>query len=282
MLYTVCNELTPKNDVIFKRLFGQKGNEDLVKDFLEAVLDIEIISLELGKETELIPESINEKVGILDVKAVLNDGTTIDIEMQNIDYGNIEKRITYYLSQLYTAELSRGKPYNDLNKAIAIGILNFEYDAFKDIKDYHTVWKMTETINKKETLNEQEIHFIELPKFLKSKININSKLDQWLLFIDYSRKELLSLVKEKNDKINDAADKCEYLTGNEAVRRLAFLRRKFEHDYISGLTNAEEKGEKRGRSKEKIEIAKNFKKLGAKIEDIAVATGLSIEEIEKL
>lgn len=47
---------------------------------------------------------------------------------------------------------------------------------------------MTEENNKDKTLDEQELHFIELPKFLKSKIDTDRKLDQWLLFIDYSRK----------------------------------------------------------------------------------------------
>ena len=36
----VERELTPKNDIIFKRLFGKKRNEEIVKDFLEAVLNI--------------------------------------------------------------------------------------------------------------------------------------------------------------------------------------------------------------------------------------------------
>ena len=174
-------ELTPKNDIIFKRLFGKKGNEEIVKDFLEAVLDIKIESVEIGADAEIMPEKLREKIGVLDVRAVLQ--IKIDIEMQNVDYGNIEKRITYHLNQLYTGELMRGKTYNELNKAIAIGILDFEYDKFKDIKEYHTVWNMREKNNLNQIIDEQEIHFIELPKFLKTKFDTDKKLDQWLLLI---------------------------------------------------------------------------------------------------
>ena len=99
-------------------------------------MDIEIESVELEKETQIIPEHINEKLEILDVRAKLSNGAVVDIEMQNINYGNIEKRITYYLNRLYTSELKKGKSYNDLNKPIAIGVLNFDY--FKDIEQYHT------------------------------------------------------------------------------------------------------------------------------------------------
>ena len=48
----VERELTPKNDIIFKRLFGKKGNEEIVKDFLEAVLDIKIESVEIEADNE--------------------------------------------------------------------------------------------------------------------------------------------------------------------------------------------------------------------------------------
>ena len=212
--------------------------------------------------------------------------------MQNINQGNIEKRVTYYLNQLYVSDLKSGKTYNELNKTIAIGILNFDY--FKDIKDYHTVWKMTEQHNKDKTLEEQEIHFIELPKFLRSEINLDRKLDQWLAFIDYSRKELVKMAMEKNDKVEEAAAEYEYLTGDEAIQRLAFLRRKWELDYNSGMQYAQEKGlaegrergmkegMKEGKKKKQLEIAKKMKKRKMLIEDIVDLTGLSRDEVEKI
>lgn len=54
--------LEPNNDVIFRRLFGKKGNERFTKDLLEAILNIEIESIELDKETQILPENIDEKV----------------------------------------------------------------------------------------------------------------------------------------------------------------------------------------------------------------------------
>ena len=81
-------------------------NKRRLIDFLEAILEIKIDDVIIEKETELLPENINNKVGILDIKAKLNDGTLIDIEMQNINQGNIEKRMTYYLNQLYTSSMA--------------------------------------------------------------------------------------------------------------------------------------------------------------------------------
>ncbi len=272
--------LKPNNDVIFKRLFGQVGNERLTKSFLEAILNTKIESIELGKETQLLPEKIDEKLGILDVRVALSDGTMVDIEMQNINYGNIEKRITYYLNQLYVSELSKGKTYTKLNKVIAIGILNFDY--FNDIEEYHTIWKMTEQNNSNKVLEEQEIHFIELPKFLRSNIDTNRKLDQWLLFIDFSRKELLKMSEKKNSIIKEAVAEYEYLTGDEDLQRIAFLKRKYELDYNTGMYNAKKCGLEEGSKNEKIKIAKRLLKKNFDIDTICEIAELSKEKVEEL
>ena len=33
----IKNGITPKNDIIFKRIFGHKGNEEILKDLLEVL-----------------------------------------------------------------------------------------------------------------------------------------------------------------------------------------------------------------------------------------------------
>ncbi len=296
--------LTPKNDVIFRMLFGKKGNENILKDFLEGILEREIKSVEIGKDTILLPDIIGEKTGILDIRASLEDGTKIDIEMQNINSGNIEKRMTYYLSKLYTKDLKKGQDYSELNQVIGIAILDFNY--FKNIKEHHTVWKMTEQKYKKEMIEEQEMHFIELPKFLKSEINVKRKLDQWLLFLDQSKKELVNMAKKENNKVEEASAEYEYLTGEEEIERLAFLRMKYELDHNSGMSYAKKQGEeigmKRGMKVGKeegmkvgreegmkegmragiLKTAREMKKEGIDISLIMKITGISEEEIKKL
>ena len=42
---------------------------------------------------------------------------------------------------------------------------------------------MREKNNLDQIIDEQEIHFIELPEFLKTKFDTDKKLDQWLLLI---------------------------------------------------------------------------------------------------
>lgn len=288
--------ITPKNDIVFKRLFGKVGNERLVKDFLEAVLDVEIESVTLGKELELVPERIDEKLGILDVLVELCDGTKVNIEMQRMNAGDVEKRFTYYQDRLYVGGLKRGEDYSNLKRAIVIGIL--DYVHFEDIEDYHTIWKQTEQKHKERTFEQQEIHLIELPKFLKSKVDTDRKVDQWLLFIDYSRRELIEMAKEKNEVVGEAEKEYEYLTGEEEIQRLTFLKMKYEWDYNSGIKYAADKALEKGRAEgkeegiaegkaealleEKVRTAKKMMEKGMNVKLIEEITGLSREEIKKL
>lgn len=285
---TLKRIMTPKNDLIFKKLFGTVGRENIVKDFLEAILEVEIESLELGKETIILPEELNERTGVLDVKVTLKDGTSIDIEMQNAQNYFVVKRAHFYASRMYGSQLKSGGKYKDLKKVIVIFITNF--DIFNKLKSYHTKWLVTEQQDLNEKFEEIELHFIEMPKFLASKYNKKRKIDQWLLFLDYSKKELLEEVMEENKNVKEAEENMERLMKDEDAKYLAWLRDKRIWDenslrdegYEEGFEKGELEGKKEGKKEANIEIAKRLKEMGLSNEEISKATELSIEEIENI
>ena len=90
-------------------------------------------------------------------------------------------------------------------------------------------------------------------------------------------------VKE-NEKIAKASQEWEYLRGDEAVKRMAFLREKWERDWNSGMHSAEEagieKGMKKGVKKEKEEITIKMLEEGIDEKIILKVTSLTLEEIE--
>ncbi|MCI8832814.1 MAG: hypothetical protein HFJ19_01215 [Clostridia bacterium] len=74
--------LDPKNDYVFQRIFGYIGNEEITKGLISAVLDdIEITNIELDLKKELEPDLKDDKFGILDIRAELNNSIQCDIEM---------------------------------------------------------------------------------------------------------------------------------------------------------------------------------------------------------
>ena len=88
----------PTNDYVFKRIFGRVGNEIITKGLLNAILDTEVKEINLEQNTILGEEDVkSEKIGILDIKATLNNEITCDIEMQMVNQDNIRRKIDVLL-----------------------------------------------------------------------------------------------------------------------------------------------------------------------------------------
>ena len=284
-------ELQLTNDYIFKRLFSKKGNEDILKDLLEGILEIPIEKVEVMQEVELERVDIKDKLGVLDIKAVINEDTTLDIEMQIADEKNMIERTLFYWSGLYYTGLKRGQDYKLNNKVITINILM--YNIFKEEK-YHTIGLIKERESNKKITDKLEIHFIELPKFLKSKEIGNKKLRQWLDFICNKRKGEIEMAVKENEKIAKASQEWEYLRGDEAVKRMAFLKEKWERDWNSSMRSAKEigmekgikegmeKGVEEGMEKGIEEVARKMLQEEIDKTIISKVTNLSLDEIEKL
>ena len=290
-------KLNLKNDIIFKAFFGKKGNEEFLIDFLEALLKIKITKIEIQEDVNLEQLSVEEKGGRLDIQAILNDGVIANIEMQVRNNHNMEVRTTFYASKIMSRETSRGEDYRSIKKIILINILG--YNMFKKYDEYiHKTAIVLDGHREEIVIDNIEWWFIELPKFRKMHKDINSKIEQWLLFIDDEEKELVKMAEEKNRTLQKAREKMDYLTGDAAVRRLAELREIWELDYNSDINYAREKGEKsglkrgrkegraegraEGKKEEKKEIAKKLLKLQMPIEQISEITSLTGDEIKNI
>ena len=281
-----------KNDIIFKAFFSRKGNEIFLIDFLEALLNIKIEEIKIKEEVNIEQLAAEEKGGRLDLQAKLNDGVIVNIELQMRNYFNIEERTTLYSSKVISRETERGSSYSNISKVIMINILGYnllEFDEYISdtviVLNKHRDYEMLKGI---------KWYFIELPKFRKQNPDLNKKINQWLVFLDDSDQEAVKMAERKNNTLKKARKEIDYLTGDDAVRRLADLREKWEMDYVSGIDCAEKKGIAKGREEgikegknegkkqKQIEIAKNLLKMGMKISEISEATGLTIEEIKQI
>ena len=281
-----------KNDLIFRLVFGTKGNEKITKDFLEGILDTEIDSVELDQNPIVMPDIFNEKVGILDVKVKLKDGTIIDLEMQNSNEHNLIKRAHFYICRVYSKQIDAGVNYANLKKTIGIFILN--YDLLNDNKDFKTTYKMTNVKDINDSLDELELHFIELPKFEKARPDANNKLNQWLYYLSDLDEEAIAMAVQSNAAIKEADTKIRKMKEEEALKYLAYLKMKGELDYNSNMKGAREEGrregiligEKRGKEQgirlQKNIVAKKLLNLGLSVSNIAQITELSEEEVKKL
>lgn len=294
MVKNITKKLPLTSDIVFKRVFSKEGNEDILKALLEAILEIPIRDV-VVKNPELPRNLYESKAGILDVKVKIDKDIICNIEMQVKDLKNMDKRSTYYMSRILSDELKKNEKYTEVKNTIVINLLNFE---FYKRNSYHSIAHMKFEKTKENAFidlgyqNEDEIatqdlemHFIEIPKFVKKNPEANTKLEQWLWLIA-GREEKLKMAKKENKEIKKAMDIIDEMSMDEKEWELYQSRKMAIMDYNTGIYEAKEEGKeeglKEGERKSKIEIAKELLKLGMSIEDIQKATKLTIEEIKKL
>ena len=273
-------------DYAFKRVFGRNGNEAILKDFLESILDIEIKDIII--QNPEIPKNMRDsKIGILDVRAEINGREIIEVEMQVQNQYNIDKRSPTYITKLYSDQLKEGDSYIEVKKVAVINILNFNYYKrnsyhsvarmkFEDSKENEKVY-MGYIAEDQYATEDLEMHFIELPKFREKNPDISSKLDQWLWLI-CGEEEKIKMAKKENEKIKEAKSELDKLEMSAEDRELYELRLKAIRDEI----NIRESGYIDGKNEEKTKIAKNMLKKQMPLELIEELTGLPQNEIEKI
>ena len=271
--------LKPLNDFIFKKLFGEKGDEPVLIAFLNAVLKKtrkeEIKEIVIKDNKELTKELINDKTGRIDVRATTVKGEEIDIEVQIKDQNNMDKRTLFYWSKLYLEGIKKGGDYKELNKVITINLLDFEY---LETKQYHSSFHLWEDEQKDYMLTDLvEIHFIELPKFraLQNKDFKESSLQRWLAFLEKDiNKNMLEELMNMEPAIKMAEEKLDYLSSDPYTIELYKAREDSEHEKANFYRS--------GRDDEKLEIAQKMLEAGTDIDFIMQMTGLMKEEVEKL
>ena len=247
-----CIELLKlKNDYTFKRVFGYTGNEEITKGLLNAILKEKVTDVSLNCNTILERDLYDDKLGILDIRAKVNNSVDVNVEMQLVAEKNIEKRIIFYLSKMYTQNLKKSHNYSELNKCISILFIDFELEKLKEIPKYLTKWNIREETYGKIILTDVlELYIINLSKV--EKYSENKLLDTWVKFI--SNSEDLNM-ENADESIKKAKEVLDEISEDEHEQYLAHLREK----YIFERQGIEEAGFDKGVKASKIEFAKKMK-----------------------
>lgn len=282
--------LNPKNDYVFQRIFGYQGSEEITKGLISSIIDdIEIKSIKLDCKRILERDLKDDKLGILDVRAVLGNSMQCEIEMQVVDKKNIEDRILYYWSKLYSQSLKKSKDYLSTKKTIIILFTDYEVDNLKGIEKYISRWHIREDEYANYILtNKLDIAIIEIPKYKRYR-GKNKELDAWVKFID--RPEEMNMEEVKGNKsLQKAKELLEDISEDEYEQDLAFKRHLYQMDkvaieaagYDRGKEEGIQQGIQQGTAKEKLEIARNMLKQNISIEIIIQCTGLTEREIKEI
>ena len=251
---------------------------------------IKIVNVDILTPYQL-PDLKGGKVTIVDVKAKDQNDKTYIIEIQVAEVEDFDKRVLYYASKSYAAQIERGDEYEKLNPTFFIGILDFEVTKNPSFINRH---KIVDIETNENYIKDIEFNFIELPKFNKKANELVTIIDQWVYFIKNA--ENIHVIPENlNDEglkhAYEDADKHNWTKAELEAYDYVFMR---EQDARGRLSLALKKATKIATEEAtKIatelatkntqeSIAINFLALGLSIEVVAQNTGLSIEEVEKL
>ena len=167
------------NDYIFHRVFGQKGNEKITAGLISAIINQEIRTIKINDNPITEKDMKDDKVGILDLKAKLNNEMICNIEMQVVQQKDIDKRLLFYWAKMYTQEIKESQKYKALPKTIVILIANFRLNKIKEIPMFHTKWQIREEKYSKKILTDTlEFHILELPKLINQLKKEGEKKDK--------------------------------------------------------------------------------------------------------
>ncbi len=263
-----------KNDIAFRKIFGNENKTEILISFLNSVLKLEgnkkITWVAILNPYQL-PIVLGAKSTILDVKAKDKTGKEYIVEMQVTERIGFAKRVMYYSAKSYAAQLDAGNNYYKLKPTIFIGILNF---AFLETKDYLSRHLILDVETKEHKLKDLEFNFIELPKFDKTEEELQNLVEKWVYFIKNA--ESLTVIPPNLDDEGLAtaykeANRHGWTKEDLEAYQYAQLR---EMDDVAREMLVEEKKAKK--------IATNAIQKGLDNKTIAELTELSIEQIEQL
>jgi predicted transposase/invertase (TIGR01784 family) len=281
--------INPKIDFAFKKIFGSEGSKDILISFLNALIyeeqpvieDLEILN------PYLAPKIRGVKNTYLDIKAKITDAETgeqrtVIIEMQVLNVEGFEKRILYNAAKSYSTQLMAGQGYNLLNPVIALTITDFV--MFSELSNVTSKFVLKE----KDFLIDYPIYdieliFVELPKFKKQLLELETVVDKWLYFLSNARS--LPDVPAVMDDIPEI--KKAFYIANQANLTSDELEDQekgeiYIQDQRGVVTKALKQGLEQGVQQEKAAIAK--KMLLNLMDDrlICQITGLSMAELASL
>jgi len=235
--------MKPKIDFAFKEIMM---DEKARTGFLCTVLHLKPKDV---KKTQILNPYLrkiheDDKLGILDVRILMNNDTEIDTEIQLSELLVWPDRSLFYAAKMYTDQIEQGQKYDVLKKCVSISILDFI--LFKDKTDFYSCFHIREDTHGFLYTDKMEFHVIELPKLPAGLKEDCTELELWAKFINAERKEDFDMLAEKNPYIDSAYRQLQVISQDKQKRMEYEAREKAVRDYNQSMYEAEQRGEQRG------------------------------------
>jgi predicted transposase/invertase (TIGR01784 family) len=297
--------LDPKNDLTFKRVFGE--HKHLCMSLINSMLPLEKPIVDIEYQTgELIPELTDVlRNTIVDVRCTDSAGRQFIVEMQMFWSEIFKSRVLLNASKAYIMQLDKATKFKLLQPVYALNFVNEIFEKSPEMEnEYYHYYKIVNIKNTEKQIKGLEFLFVELPKF-KPQNRAEKKLQElWLRFLTEVSEDTKELPQEllEHEHIREALS---YMERAAYTKEQLLTYDKWKIDVLTeqgmidnardeGLAEGEAKGKAEGRTEGKAEgraegktetleqVITNSHRTGIPAETIATITNLTVEQVLKI
>lgn len=243
--------------------------EDICKLFLEEVLECKINRIEYIEPEKDMADAFPYHGIRLDVYLEDAAGTKYDIEMQNVNRYDLERRCRYYQGTIDLNTLEKGAPYTDLPESYIIFVCNFDYFGAG-----LACYKKRTTI---EDVPGVEWHDGSHVLMLNSHYKTANASQAVTEFLDYVRDNddrqlfLSELAQNVRSAVNEV--RADVTKGVAHMTLNQYLQDKF----VEGVAEGRTEGKTEGITETVRKMAKSMP-----VEDIAKVLEMTVDEVKKI
>ena len=274
----------------------QKENFGVLEGFLTVFLNepIKIVEI-LEGEGNVLAE---DKFYRVEIKAKNSNGEDILVEIQNITRLCYQERIFYGVAKAITEHINLGNTYKEVKKVYSISILYFDlgkgsdyiYVGQNNFVGLHTQDHLIISTKEKDTIVRKSPSEI-FPTYILVRVNefnkvAKSPLEEW---VEYLKNGVIS-PETQAPGLQEAREKLKYYSMSDAERyaydehinAIMIQNDVLGNARLEGMEEGRAEGRAEGRTEEKNNIARKMLANGLSIEQIALITGLTEQEIKGL
>ena len=289
-----------QTDFGFKKIFGSDCNKDLLISLLKALIperqDIKDIKY---LNTEYQGDTFVDRRAIFDVYCESEDGDHFIVEMQNASQAYFKDRAVFYSTFPIRNQAPKGYWDFKLSNVYTIGLLNFEMeDDSADPDEVRHEVKLMNTRTKRVFYDKLTLIYVIIPRFRKTEEQLETLFDKWM-FVLKNMSELMSRPERLQERVFkrlfQAAEIAAYSPEElnsylESVKAMRDMRNVLdfskEEGHAEGLAEGLAQGLKKGREEgyaQGVEAtARWLLAMGLPAETVADATGLRLEEVNRM
>jgi predicted transposase/invertase (TIGR01784 family) len=231
-------------DYVFKRIFGDQRNTDILAAFLRAALGLseEEVDQIAIIDPHLKREFNDDKLNILDVKLRLKSGERIGVEVQIYVSQEMRNRVVFSGAKLLAEQLKRGEGYGRIERVASIVICG--ETLLNEEPGYYNSYSLRNVRTGREFTDLLTVNVLEPGKLPVEPDG--SRLFHWGRFFKVKSLEELNMIRDTDPMITKAAGLVVELNEDEAERMRANSRLYFLMDQAGLLREREARGREEG------------------------------------